>query len=38
MTGMVKTKEGKVPDSEIDRAILHKFKFGDDPEKHTFRI
>lgn len=32
------TKEGKVPDSEIDRAILHKLRFEADPEKHTFRI
>jgi hypothetical protein len=32
------TKEGKVPDSEIDRAILRKLKFEADPEKHTFRI
>jgi phage-related protein len=32
------TKEGRVPDPEIDRAILHKSKFEADPEKHTFRI
>lgn len=32
------TKEGKVPDREIDRAIRHKLKFESDPEKHTLRI
>ncbi len=32
------TKEGKVPDAEIERAIRHKLKFEADPEKHTFRI
>lgn len=32
------TKEGKVPDSQIDRAIVHKLKFEAGPEKHTFRI
>lgn len=32
------TKESKVPDSEIDRAMLHMLKFEADPEKHTFRI
>ncbi|MEX2583116.1 MAG: type II toxin-antitoxin system RelE/ParE family toxin [Gemmatimonadota bacterium] len=32
------TKEGKDPDSEIDRSSLHKLKFEADPETHTFRI
>jgi len=31
-------KEGAVPDSEIDRAILHKSKFEIDPDAHTFAI
>jgi phage-related protein len=32
------TKEGKIPDSEIDRAILHKSKFEADLGKHTLRV
>ena len=32
------TKEGKVPDSEIDRALGHKMLFETDPETHTFRV
>jgi phage-related protein len=32
------TKEGRVPDSEIDRAVRHRVLFGTDPERHTFRI
>ncbi|MGH9891938.1 MAG: type II toxin-antitoxin system RelE/ParE family toxin [bacterium] len=31
------TKEGKVPDVEIDRAIERKVRFERDPEKHTHR-
>lgn len=29
------TKEGKVPEKEIDLAISHKTKFQHEPEKHT---
>jgi hypothetical protein len=32
------TKEGAVPDAEIDRAILHKSKFEIDPDAHTLAI
>ena len=31
------TKEGKVPDSEIDRAIERKVRFEKDPDRHTHR-
>jgi phage-related protein len=31
------TKEGKVPDKEIDRAIENKVKFELDPDQHTYR-
>lgn len=32
------TKEDKVPDSEIDRAIANRKKFEGDPEKRTLRV
>ena len=31
------TKEGKVPDTEIERAIERKRRFEQNPEKHTHR-
>jgi hypothetical protein len=31
------TKEGKVPDTEIDRAIERKARFERNPDKHTHR-
>ncbi len=33
----VVTKEGRLPDMEIDRAILHKRSFSSDIEKHTLQ-
>lgn len=32
------TKEGKVPEGEIARAVSHKKKFETDPAKHTLRM
>lgn len=32
------TKKDKVPDTQIDRAIVHMNKFDSAPEKHTLRI
>jgi len=29
------TKEGKVPDADIDRALARKKAYRDDPETHT---
>ena len=31
------TKEGKVPDTEIDRAVERKRRFEQSPDKHTYR-
>jgi hypothetical protein len=31
------TKGSEVPNSEVERAILHKSKFENDPEAHTFQ-
>ncbi len=31
------TKEGRVPDKEIDRAIRNKARFEADPDTHTLR-
>lgn len=33
----VVTKEGRLPDVEIGRAILHKRSFAHDAEKHTLQ-
>jgi phage-related protein len=32
------TKEARVPETEIERALLHRSRFIRDPEKHTFRM
>lgn len=32
------TKEGEVPDGDIDRAVRYKNKFRADPERHTYRL
>ena len=31
------TKEGTVPDTEIELAITHKGEFAQDPQKHTYK-
>jgi putative component of toxin-antitoxin plasmid stabilization module len=30
------TKESRVPDADVDRAILRRAAFAKDPDKHTF--
>jgi len=32
------TKEGKVPKTEIDRAVRRKIAFERDPDRHTFEM
>ncbi len=32
------TKEGSLPEEEIDRAIMHKQKFAIDPKKRTLQV